>query len=58
MIAHAITTGEKQRKTPIGIAATLQNLSITAGKDAWWQRLVKESFRRQARALSVLALNK
>ena len=37
-------TGEKHKKTPIGIAATLQNLSITGGKDACRERVVKESF--------------
>jgi len=31
MISHAINTGVKQAKSPIGIAATLQNASITGG---------------------------
>jgi hypothetical protein len=43
-MAQAMTTGVKQRKRPIGIAATLQNLSITRGKDAWGERVVKDSF--------------
>jgi hypothetical protein len=45
-MTHARITGPKQRNTPVGIAATLQkdDHSITGGKDASGEQVVKESF--------------